>query len=324
MKVIRKNNDKFVCEECYELLPHLHALSVHTRNMHKEINYFKKWLEDENDGKCKICNEKTKFISLGQGYKNCCSRQCAIKYSQLRLEEENLKKFGIKNTYQRLDVLKKKRITNLQKLGVEFPMQSNICKEKRRQTYLKNIGVESPMKSVICREKSKITCKKLYGVENISQSDKIKRKKEETCYKNYGVKHPIQNKEILEKAQKKSFSLKLYKNTKLYYQASYELDFLNKFYNKFSDIQRGLSINYKNCVYHPDFYIPSLNLMIEIKSSWWYKIHKENIIEKEKATIASGFKYIIILDKNYEDFNKFLIIQYNILSPDSFKAVLEK
>ena len=83
---------------------------------------------------------------------------------------------------------------------------------------------------------------------------------------------------------------------------------INRYYNKFTDIQRGPSIRYiyngKNKVYHSDFYIPSKNLVVEIKSSWVLKIDIE-VEEKKKATIANGFNYIMILDKNYKDFNIF-------------------
>lgn len=92
----------------------------------------------------------------------------------------------------------------------------------------------------------------------------------------------------------------------LYYQGSYELDFLEKFYNKFPDIKRGPSIKYvfngKNKVYHSDFYIPSLNLIIECKNSYGLKKFKEQIHAKERAAIKQNFNYLIIVNKNYTEF----------------------
>jgi hypothetical protein len=87
------------------------------------------------------------------------------------------------------------------------------------------------------------------------------------------------------------------------YRGKYELDFLNNFYDKFSDVQQGKTISYKfngiNHKYHSDFYVPSLNLIIEIKSSYYYDKFKTQCDAKKKATIANGFEYIMILDKNY-------------------------
>lgn len=47
----------------------------------------------------------------------------------------------------------------------------------------------------------------------------------------------------------------------------------------------------KNRYYFPDIYIPSENLIIEVKSSWTYKLHPKKIILKREATIAAGYKY---------------------------------
>lgn len=108
---------------------------------------------------------------------------------------------------------------------------------------------------------------------------------------------------------KKIFLCEYIKNTNIWYQGSYELDFLEKYYDKYPDIQKGPSIKYefnnKIKIYHPDFYIPSLNLIIEIKSSFWYKVHNLSIIEKEKATVANGFNYIIIINKDYSIFDNY-------------------
>jgi len=49
-------------------------------------------------------------------------------------------------------------------------------------------------------------------------------------------------------------------------------------------------------------YLAILNLVVEIKNSYLYKKDKLIIKEKEKYTILNGFKYIIIIDKNYEEF----------------------
>jgi len=59
----------------------------------------------------------------------------------------------------------------------------------------------------------------------------------------------------------------------------------------------------KEHYYFPDFYIPQLNLIVECKNSHLVKRDKDKIDAKEKAAIANGFNYIMILDKNYNDFN---------------------
>ena len=143
-----------------------------------------------------------------------------------------------------------------------------------------------------------------YGVDNIFQCEEIKDKMKETYNKKYGVDYNHQNIGIMKKSLQTGFKIKQFRNTDIWFQGSYELDFLEKFYDKYSDIQQGPSINYvfknKNRVYHSDFFIPSLNLIVEIKSTYYNNMHKEIIDTKEKSTISNGFNYCMILDKKYD------------------------
>jgi len=58
--------------------------------------------------------------------------------------------------------------------------------------------------------------------------------------------------------------------------------------------------------YYPDFYIPKYNLIIEIKSNYIYNLQKKLNEKKKKETIKAGYNYIILKEKNYEPFDKFL------------------
>jgi hypothetical protein len=144
-----------------------------------------------------------------------------------------------------------------------------------------------------------------YGVDNIFQSNTAKEAIKKTCLKLYGCEHNHQNINVFEKSFKSGIKIKKFKDTNIWYQGSYELDFLEKYYAKFPDITRGPAIKYymneKTKVYFPDFYIPSLNLIIECKSDYYYHLRKEMNIEKKKATISNGFNYLMILDKNYSE-----------------------
>jgi len=120
----------------------------------------------------------------------------------------------------------------------------------------------------------------------------------------YGVEHATQHIDFMEKSLKKRRQKKQFRNTNIWYQGSYEFDFLNKYYDKYPDIQRGPSIKYmfkgKQKVYHSDFLITSKNLIIECKSTYTLELDNE-INEKKQAVIDHGFKYLMILNKNYEE-----------------------
>lgn len=58
--------------------------------------------------------------------------------------------------------------------------------------------------------------------------------------------------------------------------------------------------------YYPDFFIEKLNLIIEVKSTYYYKMHKEKNEFKKQTIINNGFGYLLILDKNYDEFKSYL------------------
>ncbi len=176
---------------------------------------------------------------------------------------------------------------------------------------------------IYAAKKSKEGCFEKYGVENISYLKDTKEKigrsnknkstkalqiRKNTNIKLFGVENPMQNKEIFEKQKISSFKVKIFK--KLKYQDSYELDFLNRYYILYPDLINPSPIKYKfkNKIhyYFPDFFIPSLNLVIEIKSLYLFQRDELIIKEKEKATISNGFNYFIIVDKNYQSFDNYL------------------
>lgn len=283
MKQFRKNKDGFyICEECGKLCKNQKGLSVHFYKIHQisRKEYYDKWLKEENDDKCKICGNLTEFNSQYMHYKNgCCKKHTDLYVYNIRVKN-CLIKYNVENPYQREDV-----------------------KEKCKKQHLKNLGVENPFQAKTIKDKIKQTRKEKYGNENYKNWKKIK----ETLYKNYGVENPQQNKEIHEKTLKNAFKLKQFRDTDVWYQGSFELDFLEKYYDIFSDIVRGPTIKYeidgKNKIYHSDFYIPSLNLIIECKNSWHADIRKFSINVKKKAAITNGFNYIMIIDKNYAQFD---------------------
>jgi hypothetical protein len=305
MKEFRKNEQGFfICEECQKILKTTHGLSTHIQHAHKKQHqkYFDKWLKDEQDSMCKIDNKLTKFISIHAGYKNCCCQICKNIYNQQQIEKINFIKHGFKNSFQ-FEISKKQiKQTKLEKYNDEN--YNNI--EKNKRTCLKRYGVNNSRKTKEVKEKSKQTCLKRYGVEHSLQSSEVKEKSKQTCLKRYGVEYISQNTEIHEKQLKGSYYCKKFQNTNIYYRGTYELDFIDKHYEIFPDIQNGKRIKYilnnKTKYYFPDFYIPTKNLIIEIKNSWLAERDKESIKAKQKATIANGFNYIMIVDKDYSEF----------------------
>lgn len=50
-------------------------------------------------------------------------------------------------------------------------------------------------------------------------------------------------------------------------------------------------LDYKTHRYYPDIYVRSENMLIEVKSSYTYKIHEKINKLKEQACLASGYRF---------------------------------
>jgi len=276
MKEIRKSkNNLFICEECDKTFKLKHSLSAHINQFHNGKEYYDKWLKEKDEGFCEICGKETQYSKRwDRGYKKTCSDNCLNKHLKIKFDKKNLSEKEI--------IKEKREKTNLERFKTKNPYSSKEIKEKIQATNMKNLGVLYPGQSNLVKEKIKKTFLKKFGYEN-----------------------PQQNPDIFKKTQTSQLKYKRYNNTDLIYQGSYELDFLENFYNLI-EIKNAPYIKYKfngvSKVYHPDFFIPDLNLIVEIKSSYYFNKYRKLNLAKEKSVINTGYKYLIIIDKNYTNF----------------------
>ena len=179
---------------------------------------------NQETGKCKVCQSKTKFLSVVRGYRTYCSKTCANNDPELVSQKnDNFKKnffekWGVENPMQSekhrekffekikdvdyKSLAKKHKEDFLEKWGVDNPSKLDWVKEKKSKTTLQNWNVENPFQSEKIKEKIKETNLKKWGVEHNSQSKQLNQKRIETNLIKYGVANPYQNPEIREKSKK--------------------------------------------------------------------------------------------------------------------------
>jgi len=252
------------------------------------------------------------------------SNKKKAKQSLEKRKKTNLKKFGVENPYQSDEIKEKIKKTNLEKFGNAIPQKTEIVKKKTKKTNIRKYNGPSPQSDPNIFKKSQTTKKEKYGDKNYNnpnqtqktlmsntgykhalQNPASKEKFKKTSLLKFGEEHPMQNEDIFNKSLKSGFRSKRYKDTEIYYQGSYELDFLEKFYNKIPSLTRGPRISYyikgKKHYYFPDFYISSKNLIIEIKSKYWNEKYLELNKIKSKACSDKGYNYILLKDQNYRN-----------------------
>jgi len=191
--------------------------------------------------------------------------------------------------------------------------------DKYRETCLEKYGVDNIIKLPKTHDKIKHTCLEKHGNENYrntEQRDKtilnreggyssIIEKYKQTCLERFGVENASQCPEIFAKQQKTRFEIHQFRDTDIFYQGTYEKDFLDNYYDKV-EITKIKEIDYvfenKNKKYFSDYYIPKFNLIVEVKSSYTYERYEEQNMKKEKSCIDLGYNFIFIIDKNYVDF----------------------
>ena len=327
---MKKISEEFICKECGQIYLKKDKLSRHINSIHGDTKkYYDKWIKKENEGHCKICNQEAKFRNMFYGYNNVCdNKNCLSTFKYTNLSNGMIKKYGAHCSVHVPNIKIKQENTCIKKFGYKSPLKSKEIRKKIEKTNLRKYNNINPLGNIDIikkgketkkekyndenftnRQKSKETCIKKYGVEHVLQSKIIRQKSKTTCVKRYGVEYAQQNKDIHQKQQISGFKSKTYKN--IFYRGSYELDFLKLCVNKFVDIQSGPSIKYqyksKNRIYHSDFIIPSLNLIIECKNSYLFKRDNNIINAKKNACIKQGYNYIIIIDKQYDELDKFIL-----------------
>jgi len=240
-------------------------------------------------------------------------------------KETNLKNWGVENVYESEKIKNKIKKTKKEKYGdecfnnrdksketclknngVEWPTQSEKILKKRNENNKNKFGFEHYPQTEECKNKITKTCLEKYGKETFLGSEECKIKSIKTCREKYGVDYPSQNYEI----HKKQFPKLKMHDIGIKYQGSYEKDFLDLCQKLNLNVERGKTLHYKldgnNKIYFSDFYLKNFNLIIEIKSTYIFELHKNTNSLKENAAINSGYNFLFIIDKNYKKFLKII------------------
>jgi uncharacterized protein YcfL len=157
------------------------------------------------------------------------------------------------------------------------------------------------------KQKIKETNLEKYGFESPLQNETIKNKVKATNLEKYGVEYSSQHPNIMEKITKNMYKSKEYKfpSGNIIKIQGYENHAIDELINN-NIIEKDIITGCKNVPtiwyydnnnkkrrHFVDIYIPSLNLCIEVKSTWTAKLHSGNILLKQSAAKDLGYNYEI-------------------------------
>ena len=231
-------------------------------------------------GKCPVCGNRCKFISVSEGYTTYCSTKCMANSIQVKEHKRNtcMKKFGTDHPWKNKNVREKAKQT---------------CLEKYNNTNFNNRG------------KAKETCLNRYNIENPSQLEEVKCKKKQTCIKNFGIDSftkTIEYKKLFnDKVRVKNITSKIYSTKKK--NNSFHTSKIEKLLEEyFLHNNINFITQYKSDLYpfNCDFYFPDKDLYIEIQGTWVHggkpftgSIDDLKLVEKWKSKNTKYYDYAI-------------------------------
>lgn len=229
--------------------------------------------------------------------------------NQMKKEKGMFDKYGASYSFNVTKIKSKIQNINLEKYGCITPFGNKDIQNKSKKIILEKYGVENVFQSEEVKNKIKKTNLKRYDKEYYSQSIDFKNKSKETSMRKYGVSYPMQNIDIFNLQKKSAFKTRHHNDLK--YQGTYELDFLKFCDENKIEVIDGIMINYehngKNRKYYSDFYLPKYRLICEIKSTYIFELEKDKNLLKREFSISSGYNFLFIMDKNYDELINYLL-----------------
>jgi hypothetical protein len=206
----------------------------------------------------------------------------------------------------------------LEKIGILYNITPRGLQQKFIKAGVKMRTLTESANLPTTYERKKDTNLKNWGVENPTQSSVIYDRIKATNVKKYGVEYVMQDTDIFQMATKNAHRFKFATiHGRLFthlqgYEPQGVIYLIEQMGIGVDDIHTGRTIpkiqysfDGKSKIYFPDLYIPSKNLLVEIKCDYTYNKELEKNKAKRKAALESKYDYLtIIFNNNGKDISK--------------------
>ena len=270
-------------------------------------------------------DDPKQFKTIFTGYKDFCCPACGREHAKKANKETRLKKNNGK--YFSDESIQKAKKTFIEHYGVDNNMKSDKGKKEHAAAIEKKYGkgVKNAFQADEVKSKSKMAKLKKYGDANWNNQSKNRqtkkqrygdefftnrKKAKQTCLERYGVDH---HSKVLDIHQKTVMNRKHH----CYFIDGHSFDSIPEFcfYVCCRDFgiqiqchPIGKALEYKDMagkshMYYPDFYLPSMNQIVEVKGDQFFKDRDEskemtNRFGEHDITGRAEAKHRCMLDNN--------------------------
>ena len=253
-----------------------------------------------------------------ESYKATCRERYGVDFApqatsvKAKREATNLERYGNRGAMSP-EVLARKLATVQSRYGVDNVFQDPTVQAQSRASFMARFGVDHHMHLPVYRALARknyassdparrATCLDRYGVPTYAETAELEQKRQATYLRKYGVRHYRQHGPTFRKILKGMFGFKeaILPSGRSVHLQGYEpeaVEALLALYPESAiDFDTIPSIPYTDFhghphTYHPDLFIPSDNLIIEVKSWWTLKENYEINRLKQAAALAAGYRF---------------------------------
>jgi len=174
--------------------------------------------------------------------------------------------------------------------------------ERMKETFMNKYGVENAAQNEGVKKKINDSFQTKFG-GHPKRNKEVQEKWKATCLEKYGG-HPNQNIDVQARSEATSFKHKDYvmPSGKIVKIQGYEDRALDELLQMFPEDEIAVgranvpTVKYVcnegvNRTYFPDFYIKSLNTILEVKSEWTIRLSTCRLKEKANAVVKAGYRF---------------------------------
>lgn len=232
----------YTCAICKAGTDSVRSLMMHVTKKHAPIKskeYYDRYVKGPTEGICPVCGKPTKFRSVTDGYRECCSHECfgknfandkdKVNARQEKSKATCMERYGVENGGGTKAALEKAQKTNLERRGVKWNMQSVDVVEKSKQTCLEKYGTTTYVHSEEGTERANATVQEKFGRANFFSGPEGNDAARAGMKAKYGVEHNMQRPDVVDArkaAEMEKYGGKLFLQTDEFKEKSRETQFV--------------------------------------------------------------------------------------------------